>query len=149
MDPGRNSAAQIRLQPAAPAQNDALSAHEYRDDDDGYRDWLKKYPGGYVINIPRSHSPVDAFLHDAGCSALTAQLDREVSLTGPYVKVCGEALPVVEKWAAVNVGGSIEPCGICRGGGGVGDPGGSPRICPRCRLYELSVTGACLSCDDD
>lgn len=47
-----------------------MSAHEYRDDDDGYRDWLNKHPGGYVINVPRSHSPIDAFLHDAGCSAL-------------------------------------------------------------------------------
>lgn len=126
-----------------------MSAHEYRDDDDGYRDWLKKFPGGYVINIQRSHSPVDAFLHDASCSALIAQLDRDVSLTGPYVKVCGDSLTAVKTWAVNNVDGSVEPCGICRGGGGIGNPGGSPRKCPTCGQYELSVTGKCPSCDDD
>lgn len=125
-----------------------MSAHEYRDDDDGYRAWLKTHPGGYVINIQRSHSPVDSFLHDACCSALIAQLDRDVQLTGPYVKVCGLALPAVEKWAADNVDGPVEPCGKCRGGGGTGSPGGSPRKCPTCGQYELSVTGKCPSCDD-
>lgn len=126
-----------------------MGAHEYRDDDDGYRDWLKTHPGGYVINIQRSHSPIDGFLHNASCSALITQLDRDVSLTGPYVKVCGEALPTVEKWEADYVDGSLEPCGICRGGGGIGDTGGSPRKCPTCGQYELSVTGKCPSCDDD
>jgi len=126
-----------------------MSVHEYRDDDDGYRAWLKTHPGGYVINIQRSHSPIDAYLHDAGCSTLIAQLDRDVSLTGPYVKVCDEALPKVKQWVADNVSGSVEPCGHCRGGGGIGDPGGIRRICPTCRLYELSVNGKCPSCDDD
>ena len=130
-----------------PAQNDAMGAHEYRDDDDGYRAWLKTHPGGYVINIQRSHSPVDSFLHDASCSALIAHLDRDVQLTGPYVKVCEVALPALEKWAADNVGGPVEPCGICRGG--IGEPGIDQRICPTCRLYELSVSGKCPSCDDD
>ena len=126
-----------------------MSAHEYRDDDDGYRGWLTKCPGGYVINIKRSHSPVDAFFHDAGCSDLIAQLTRDVSLTGPYVKVCGETLPEVEKWAADNVDGPVAHCGRCRGGGGTPGPGGTPRKCPACRGYELSVTGKCPSCDDD
>ncbi len=63
-----------------------MGAHEYRDDDDGYRDWLSEYPGGYVINILRSHRPTDAHLHDAGCSALLAQIGRDVSHTGPHVK---------------------------------------------------------------
>jgi len=125
-----------------------MSAHEYRDDDDGYRDWLTNYPGGYVINIQRSHSPVDAFLHDAGCSDLIAQLKRDVSLTGPYVKVCGEALPEVEKWAADNVDGPVAHCGRCRG---VGSQGGGPPDPRRCRTHnlELSRTGKCQSCDDD
>jgi hypothetical protein len=125
-----------------------MSAHEYRDDDDGYRDWLSTNPGGYVINIQRSHSPVDAFLHDADCSALRAQLDRDVSLTGPYVKVCGASLHEVEQWAADNVSGTVEPCGKCRGGGGQGGDPSDPRLC-RTHNLELSRTGKCQSCDDD
>ncbi len=127
-----------------------MSAHEYRDDDDGYRGWLTKYPGGYVINIQRSHSPVDAFFHDAGCSDLIAQLTRDVSLTGPYVKVCGESQLEVEKWAADNVDGSVAHCGHCRGGGGPGGRGRDPRPCPTPDCgYALSASGKCPSCDDD
>ena len=124
-----------------------MSVHEYRDDDDGYRDWLNKHPGGYVINIQRSHSPIDTYLHDAGCSSLIAQINRDVSLTGPYVKVCGETLIEVQQWATNNVNGAVPPCGICR----VVGPGGTtkPRMCTRCSIYELSVTGKCQKCDED
>ena len=124
-----------------------MSAHEYRDDDDGYRDWLNKHQGGYVINIPRSHSPVDAYLHDADCSALIAQIGRDVSLTGPYVKVCGETLAEVQQWATGNVRAPVSPCGVCR----VVGPNGTneQRMCPRCSIYELSVTAKCPKCDED
>jgi len=124
-----------------------MGAHEYRDDDDGYRDWLNKHPGGYVINIPRSHSPIDAYLHDASCSALTAQVHRDVSLTGPYVKVCGATLTEVQQWATENVSASVPPCGVCRVVGT--SPKNEPRMCPRCSIYELSVTGKCQKCDED
>jgi hypothetical protein len=125
-----------------------MSVHVYRDDDDGYRDWLKKYPGGYVINIPRNYSPNEAHLHDASCSTLTAQLDRDVCLTGPYVKVCGQTLAEVERWPTHNGCGPVEPCGFCRGGGGQGGDPPGPRLCPAHRI-ELSVTGKCPTCDDD
>jgi hypothetical protein len=130
------------------AQNEAMSAHEYRGSDDEYRAWLIKNPGGYVINIQRSHNPADARLHDADCTALTGQLDLDVKLTGQYVKVCGNTLTEVEDWAAKHIGDSVPPCERCRDFGG---PGGSPRgagLCPTCR-YELSVTGKCPSCDED
>ena len=127
-----------------------MSAHEYRDDDDRYRGWLTMNPRGYVINIQRNHSPVEAFLHDADCSDLTAQLNRDVSLTGPYVKVCGDTLPEVEQWAADNVDGPVAPCGHCRGGGGHGGSRLDPRPCPTPDCgYALSATGKCPSCDDD
>jgi hypothetical protein len=123
-----------------------MGVHEYRDDDDGYRDWLKKHPGGYVINIQRSHSPADAFLHDAGCSSLIAQLDRDVSLTGQYVKVCGGTLAEVQQWANGNVNGPVPPCGVCRY---VGPDSTTPQVCPRCSIYVLSVSGKCPKCDED
>ena len=129
-----------------------MSAHEYRDDDEGYRDWLNKNPDGYVINIQRSHNPTDAHLHDADCWTLIDQLDRDVSLSGSYVKVCCGSLTEVEEWAAKNVGESIQPCGTCRGSGAGGGNGGINRRetgrCPKCN-QELPLTGKCYYCDED
>ena len=129
-----------------------MSAHEYRDDDEGYRAWMQRHPGGYVINIQRSHNPTDAHLHNADCRTLTDQLDRDVSLTGPYVKICGETLTEVEEWAAKSVGESIQPCGTCRDSGAGGGNGGINRRetgrCPECN-QELPLTGKCYYCDED
>jgi hypothetical protein len=36
-----------------------VSAHEFFKDDDGYVAWLKKHPGGYVININKMSAPVE------------------------------------------------------------------------------------------
>ena len=128
-----------------------MSAHEYRDDDEGYRDWIQRNPGGYVINIQRSHKPTDAHLHDADCRTLTDQLDRDVSLTGPYVKICGP-LTDLEEWAAKDVRDSIQPCGTCRGSGAGGGNGGiNRREMGRCPKYNqgLPLTGKCYYCDED
>ena len=129
-----------------------MTAHEYRDDDEGYRVWLNKNPDGYVINLQRSHNPSDAHLHDADCWTLSDQVHRDVSLTGPYVKVCGATLIEIEEWAAKNVGESIEPCGTCRNpGAGGGNRGTNRRETGRCLEcnQELPLTGKCHYCDED
>ena len=140
-----------------------MSVREYRDDDTGYLDWLATHPDGYVINIHRSHSPIDARLHDASCSTLSAQIHRDVLLTDQYVKVCGQALAEVEQWAADQVGEPILPCGTCRGtrelriehrdvsqrGGNASTKQRGAGMCPKCSSYQLSVTGKCPSCDED
>ena len=129
-----------------------MGAHEYRDDDEGYRDWLNRNPDGYVINIQRSHNPTDAHLHDADCWTLIDQLDRDVSLSGSYVKVCGGTLEEVNEWAAKNVGEWVQPCGTCRDSGEVGGKDGINRRgtgqCPKCN-QELPLTGKCYYCDED
>ena len=91
-----------------------MSAHEFRDDDNGYMEWRAKHPDGYVINIHQSYSPIDAHLHDASCSTLITPIEGGLKLTNQYVKVCGETLAEVEDWAADHVSEAISPCGICR-----------------------------------
>jgi hypothetical protein len=129
-----------------------MSVHEYRDDDEGYRDWMEKHRDGYVINIQRSHNPSDARLHDAECWTLTDHFELDVSLTGPYAKICGTNLDEVKAWAADNVGESIEPCGTCRNPGAGGGNGGINRRetgrCLECN-QELPLTGKCHYCDED
>jgi len=129
------------------AQNDAMSVHEYRDDDDGYMEWLHKNPNGYVINIQRSHSATDAHVHDASCSTLKAPISEGLQLTHQYVKVCGRDLVDVQEWTASHLSEPIPDCGICRN---LSVHGERPvRLCPGCSIYELSGSGKCPSCDEE
>ena len=134
------------------AQNEAMSAEVFLDEDPSYLKWLTKNPNGYIINIQKSRNPADARLHDANCWTLTVQLELGVKLTDPYMKVCGKTLAAVEDWAVEHVREPIQPCGHCRDtGSNGGNPGPSrrdPGLCPRCRL-ELAGTGKCSTCDED
>ena len=124
-----------------------MSIHEYRDDDDGYLEWLNKNPNGYVINLQRSHIATDAHVHDASCSTLAAPISDGLQLTHQYVKVCGTTLVDVQEWAASHVSEPIPDCGFCRNLG-VHGPKVTP-LCPRCAMYELSANGKCTSCDEE
>ena len=94
-----------------------MSAREFRDDDTGYMEWLTEHPAGYVINIRRNHSPTDARVHRAGCSAISVrQQSGKGSWTNQYVKVCAEHMIGIEQWAAEHVGEPISGCRTCRPG---------------------------------
>lgn len=118
----------------------------FRDDDDGYRDWLHSNPNGYVINIQRSGNPSDARLHRADCWTLTSQLDAGVKLAEAYEKICGDTRAELEKCADETIGESIQPCGHCLDG--IPPAPTALQFCPQCG-YELSATRKCPSCDED
>ncbi|MDP7733987.1 hypothetical protein [Mycobacterium paragordonae] len=130
-----------------------MSAREYRDDDAGYLNWRDKNPRGYVLNIHRSHNPVDAHLHDVGCSSLIAPIGSGLKLTDQYVKVCGRTEDEVHEWAGKHLSEPIPDCMSCRdigpNGVGSGHNQRDTRMCPQCSMYQLSVTGNCPSCDED
>lgn len=99
------------------AEDEAMSAREFRDDDTGYMEWLTEHPAGYVTNIRRNHSPTDARVHRAGCSAISVrQQSGKGSWTNQYVKVCAEHMIGIEQWAAEHVGEPISGCRTCRPG---------------------------------
>lgn len=140
------TALKARPQNPSLAQDGAVSIDLYVDEDYGYRDWLKRNPRGYVINIQRSLNPSDARLHDADCRDLIAQLRRDVQLAVSYVKVCGENRAELDQWAADNVGEPIQLCGHCHDVG-TGPDSHAPRpLCPNC-FIELPTTGKCSTCD--
>lgn len=58
------------------AEDKAMSAREFRDDDAGYLAWLATHPGGYVINIACSHNATEARAHHAGCRTISGQNPR-------------------------------------------------------------------------
>ena len=83
-------------------------------DDDGYRAWIAKHRGGYVINIQKTHNPSDAILHQATCHTINGEPARgDVFVGDSYVKVCAVRRAELVDWAIRNVGTSIPPCLIC------------------------------------
>lgn len=75
------------------AEDKAMSAHEFRDDDAGYLAWLATHPNGFVLNIARSHHATEARVHHASCRTISGANPRGGLWSGPYVKVCAEHLP--------------------------------------------------------
>lgn len=119
---------------------------EFRDDDE-YREWLRRNPDGFVINIRRSGNPTDARLHHADCSALLAQINRDVRLADQYIKICGKTIDELHEWTYHHVRQEIRPCGTCRGSTGTHHD--DAQLCPDCCSYQLSKTGKCPSCDEE
>lgn len=79
-------------------EDETMSAHEFRDDDNGYRTWLDTNPTGVVLNIARSHNPSHAKVHVATCWTLIHQLRVATAATKQYVKVCTSHLAELEQW---------------------------------------------------
>jgi hypothetical protein len=64
-----------------------VSVEEFDHDDRGYRTWLAKHNGGYVVNIdPRDKTGTR--LHVASCTYIQGPLQRGQHLTESFPKAC-------------------------------------------------------------
>ena len=82
-------------------------------DDAGYRAWIAKHQGGYVINVQKSLNPTDARLHHATCHTINDDPSRGEVFVGDYVKVCGLRLSALEDWAISEWRTSVAKCRHC------------------------------------
>lgn len=82
-------------------------------DDDGYRAWVAKHQGGYVINIQKTFNPTDARLHQANCGTINGDPAQGDVFVGDYVKVCGFRRTELDKWAVSELGAAVQQCQIC------------------------------------
>ena len=82
-------------------------------DDAGYRAWIAKHQGGYVINVQKSLNPTDARLHHATCHTINDDPSRGEVFVGDYVKVCGLRLSALEDWAISEWRSSVAKCRHC------------------------------------
>jgi hypothetical protein len=85
----------------------------YRDDDDGFFDWLAANPDGYFINTERNPKPNYLVLHRPQCPHFKGGGD--VHWTKDYVKVCSTNRGELEEWTADTVGGDVTLCRSCFG----------------------------------
>jgi hypothetical protein len=85
----------------------------FREDDQGFFEWLDANHGGYFINCDRNPNPRYLVLHLSSCS----HIDRSPSKhwTREYVKVCSQARHDLEEWAHETVDGDVTLCGSCFG----------------------------------
>lgn len=90
---------------------------DFQDNDAGFVAWVAVNPAGYVLNIQRSHNPVDARVHAAGCGhiarAIRAAEDGTKRATSTYIKVCSVSLTELDEWSQGEIGRSIRRCPHC------------------------------------
>lgn len=86
----------------------------FRDDDDGFFDWLAANPDGYFINTYRNPKPDYLVLHRPQCPHFKG--DESLHWTKEYVKICAAERQELESWASETVGGEVTLCRSCFGG---------------------------------
>lgn len=104
----------IRLRTESPMLNNPpQTIIVYKDDDQGFFDWLDYHPDGYLINCERSPKPNYLVLHRPSCP----HFDRAPSIhwTKDYIKICSARRDDLEEWAVGTVGGDVTLCKTCFG----------------------------------
>ncbi|GAY18742.1 hypothetical protein [Mycobacterium sp. shizuoka-1] len=82
-------------------------------DDEGYRAWVSKHRGGYVLNMEKSYNPNYVILHQATCHTINGEPARGDVFVGDYVKACARRRSELEDWTIKNVGTSPSRCEVC------------------------------------
>jgi hypothetical protein len=96
----------------------AVTVNTFDRDDAGYLRWLATHPNGYVINILRSLNASTARLHHTSCRTIGGgQPPAGRTWTGPYLKVCADAVGVLDEWALEYASANITRCGTCQPSG--------------------------------
>jgi hypothetical protein len=80
-------------------------------DDEGYEQWFKAHPDGYVINAPRAAvGAVALVLHTATCGHVTGTNLHYTSTT--YYKICARDKAKLEVWAKTQPR-ALRACRTC------------------------------------
>ncbi len=78
-----------------------MEAQEFSNDEQGYLDWIRSHPHGFVLNMKRSKNPNYMVLHKAGCrqiSQYSKNADRGGFTERGYIKVCASDVPSLCDW---------------------------------------------------
>lgn len=85
----------------------------FKDDDQGFFDWLDDHQDGYFINCERNSKPNYLVLH----RPTGPHFDRGPGLhwTKDYIKICSPGRDDLEEWVVGTVGGDVTLCRRCFG----------------------------------
>ena len=82
-------------------------------DDEGYLCWLTENPRGFVVNSHRRPVRIYLKLHRASCKHIQPPAYTNFT-TNDYIKTCSTEVTALAEWARREVGGDLNPCGICK-----------------------------------
>lgn len=71
----------------------------FKDNDQGYLQWLQQYPNGYVLNTYRPVTPDYMILHRATCPTISGTPARGENWTVGYQKICAQTDNELINWA--------------------------------------------------
>ncbi|MBA7531095.1 hypothetical protein ES705_23306 [subsurface metagenome] len=92
----------------------SVNVIKFENDDEGYKDWLRRNPNGYVINCPYSLNPNNMFLHKATCHTISGSPARGDTWTcGQYFKICSNENAELERWARERINRRVQYCRHC------------------------------------
>lgn len=85
----------------------------FKDDDDGYLQWVKTNPNGFVVNTTRQPDPSYLILHRATCHSVTGTPAHGTKWTEDYIKICSLNRAELETCIILLLSGDIKPCKFC------------------------------------
>jgi hypothetical protein len=85
----------------------------FREDESGYAAWLQRNPIGFVINSNPTPSPSYLKLHRATCYSIGGTPSRGRRWTVAYMKVCGNNVEELDRWAEREAGAHPDRCPHC------------------------------------
>ena len=92
-------------------------------DEEGYREWIKSHPIGFVLV---SHNPPSSkyiSVHRADCHTINpAKARHKENWTKSYIKLCADVEAELTQWATSQWGQQVaplRPCGHCKRAGRV------------------------------
>ena len=102
----------IRLREESPVISTRPPGIElFKDDDDGFYEWMQHNPGGYFLNTERTPKPTYLVLHRSGCSHFDGSPDANWTKT--YIKFCSRDRGQLEQWAATTISDDMTLCRSC------------------------------------
>ncbi len=85
----------------------------FKDDDGGFREWLRDRPSGFYLNAARSPSSDQILLHRVGCWHVGDAPAGETAWTTDYIKVCAMNPLDLNDWARLEAGDDARACQTC------------------------------------
>jgi hypothetical protein len=86
---------------------------QFVNDDEGYLNWLQENPQGLVVNSHRRPLSSYLMLHRTSCKHIKPPAYTNFTTTD-FIKTCSNEVAALAKWARVETGGQLKPCGICK-----------------------------------
>jgi hypothetical protein len=86
----------------------------FRDDDEGYLQWIADNPHGFVVNTRRQPDPNYLILHHSKCNRISGTPSGGKKWTEEYIKICSLDRMELENCLEVLLSGRLKPCTYCK-----------------------------------